>query len=333
MADLLVTPIDPLGTGRTPSSSRGEPARVLSSLEPGDVFNAQIVSRLPGGIYKVVIAGQQMRMALPDYLTPGQTVQLRVVANEPQLTFAMKEAAPSLSSAARLLSSLAPQSGALPAAALASTAASPPANTAQISAGLQQSLTQSGLFYESHLAQWLAGNRNLSQVLQEPQARILLPAQASGASSTAASTASTSPQLPGSPGNAALPLESQALALVPYQLAALDSSSVLLQLEVWPGQWLRWQVEELHEHKREPGNAEGQDSPPAWRTRLDLELPQLGTLSAGLMLGPDGLDMQINAADSASAELLQGNRLALQQALAEAGVPASSIAIRHRVPD
>ena len=323
MPDILITPIDPLGTGRTPASGRGDSSRVLASLEAGDVLTAQIVARLPGGIYRVAIGGQQLRMALPDYLTPGQTVELRVVTSEPQLTFALKEAtAPSLSSAARLLSALAPQSGALTAAPLASTAEGLVASAPEMSAVLQQSLVQSGLFYESHLAQWLAGDRNLSEILEEPQARITKDAKFPGSS-------------PASSGNVVLPLDAQALNLVQYQLAALDSSRVLLQFEVWPGQWLRWEVEEAGEEERDKNrpDAGSPDSAPAWRTRLEMVLPQLGALSARLTLGAQGLDVQVDAAEPASTDLLQVNRLALQRTLAEAGLPTANIAIRHHGTD
>ncbi|AOJ11585.1 flagellar hook-length control protein FliK [Burkholderia mayonis] len=54
-------------------------------------------------------------------------------------------------------------------AAQASSAASP---AAALSAALAQAVADSGLFYESHLAQWLAGQRTTAELAREPQARL-----------------------------------------------------------------------------------------------------------------------------------------------------------------
>ncbi|BDB28474.1 flagellar hook-length control protein FliK [Cupriavidus sp. P-10] len=43
-------------------------------------------------------------------------------------------------------------------------------------AALSNAVRQSGLFYESHLAQWVGGARSLSTILQEPQAAVARPA-------------------------------------------------------------------------------------------------------------------------------------------------------------
>jgi hypothetical protein len=46
-----------------------------------------------------------------------------------------------------------------------------------LASALQQSVESSGLFYESHLAQWLVGTRSLADLLDEPQARVTTTAQ------------------------------------------------------------------------------------------------------------------------------------------------------------
>ncbi|HHT9057282.1 TPA: flagellar hook-length control protein FliK, partial [Burkholderia cenocepacia] len=58
-----------------------------------------------------------------------------------------------------------PAAPATPASAQASSAAA--ARDA-----LAQAVSESGLFYESHLAQWLAGQRPLAALMREPQARL-----------------------------------------------------------------------------------------------------------------------------------------------------------------
>jgi hypothetical protein len=91
---------------------------------------------------------------------------------------------------------------------------------------------------------------------------------------------------------------------------------------VWPKQWLQWEIEE-----RAPDAAPGPEAPASWQTRLRLELPQLGELNAVLNLGGDGVQIKLDAANPASAALLQGQRASLQAALAAAGVPSTGIAI------
>ncbi|AOJ70359.1 MULTISPECIES: flagellar hook-length control protein FliK [Burkholderia] len=60
------------------------------------------------------------------------------------------------------------------AAAQASSGASP---AAALSAALAQAVAESGLFYESHLAQWLAGQRTTAELAREPQARLATAGQ------------------------------------------------------------------------------------------------------------------------------------------------------------
>lgn len=54
-----------------------------------------------------------------------------------------------------------------------------------MAAALQQTVNQSGLFYESHLAQLAFGKRDAAEVLREPQARLPQPGQAQAPSGTA----------------------------------------------------------------------------------------------------------------------------------------------------
>ncbi|PRG30497.1 flagellar hook-length control protein FliK, partial [Burkholderia multivorans] len=71
-------------------------------------------------------------------------------------------------------------SAAKAAAAPTAAEASPPSLAGALRAALAQAVGESGLFYESHLAQWFAGQRPLAALLREPQARIAI-AQTSAA--------------------------------------------------------------------------------------------------------------------------------------------------------
>ncbi|MGO4282575.1 flagellar hook-length control protein FliK, partial [Cupriavidus sp. RAF20_2] len=66
------------------------------------------------------------------------------------------------------------------------------ASAATLSAALATLVDQSGLFYESHVAQWVVGQRPLSALLQEPQAGLRQPAPPA----QTAPPAATPPQQP-----------------------------------------------------------------------------------------------------------------------------------------
>ncbi|WP_313817649.1 flagellar hook-length control protein FliK [Cupriavidus sp.] len=82
------------------------------------------------------------------------------------------------------------------------------ASAATLSAALATLVDQSGLFYESHVAQWVVGQRPLSALLQEPQAG-RRPPPAPNSPAQPASPAATPPQQP-APGAGA------PVALLPY---------------------------------------------------------------------------------------------------------------------
>ncbi|NVM86763.1 hypothetical protein FHT32_000386 [Variovorax sp. SG517] len=72
-----------------------------------------------------------------------------------------------------------------------------PVNAAQLAGVLAQTVSDSGLFYESHLASFAAGGRSLAQMRQEPQAQWAVPAVAAKAqvSAPAASPAAAAAAL------------------------------------------------------------------------------------------------------------------------------------------
>lgn len=74
--------------------------------------------------------------------------------------------------------------------------------TATLSNALAALVDQSGMFYESHVAQWVAGQRPLAALLQEPQAALRLPTPAT-------------PQAPANP-QAAPQTAGAPVALLPY---------------------------------------------------------------------------------------------------------------------
>jgi hypothetical protein len=389
----LLRGVEPVTAGKPVGNGRADALRLLPQLDPGAILSARVEAKLPDGSYKVLLAGQPLRMALPSYIAPGDTLDLTFVTREPRLTFALKDlpqaasaSAPVPSAAGRLLAATMLQAGepampsyiapgdtpelasltreprlavapndllqapsapapvpvlsaagrlvaaimlqpgelALPvvAAATAPLLAAPPADGERLSGALARTLADSGLFYESHQAEWVGGKRELAQIRQEPQARLTQSAPPPEARAAAAAAAAIELPASTSAQREQQTIHPRAVPLVQQQLLALDSARVVLQLEIWPRQWMQWEIEDRQpEAGREPG------VPQSWNTQLQLELPQLGELKAALTLGGDGVRIRLEAASAASAALLQDHRSSLQAALAAAGVPPAGIAI------
>lgn len=115
-----------------------------------------------------------------------------------------------------------------------------PNSVSEFVSKLQQTLTQSGLFYESHLAEWLAGKRSLDQLHQEPQSKF----------------SDTDKNF----GN---------YRMVQQQLMALETGAVVWKGEIWPGQLVEWVV---IEQEKEDGQGVEKDSS-NWISRINISLP------------------------------------------------------------
>ncbi|AOK28178.1 MULTISPECIES: flagellar hook-length control protein FliK [Burkholderia] len=150
------------GGGATAASAQA----VLSEL--GRVLDA--ISRLGGDATPAVIgtapllsAAQMAGLAGPARAVPDSgagTAAGQVSAGSPQ-TLQAAPAAPASSAA---------QTSQVAQTSQAAQAASP---VAALSAALARAVDESGLFYESHLVQWLAGQRTAAELAREPQVRLV----------------------------------------------------------------------------------------------------------------------------------------------------------------
>ncbi|HDV8354390.1 TPA: flagellar hook-length control protein FliK, partial [Burkholderia vietnamiensis] len=119
-----------------------------------------------GGVATPAIAGRAPLLADPTVLLNALTASPD--GAQPGVAAAAASAPASSSSPSSSTPSAATAANA--AAAVRDTPAAPP--TAALRAALAQAVSESGLFYESHLAQWLAGQRPLAALMREPQARL-----------------------------------------------------------------------------------------------------------------------------------------------------------------
>ncbi|CAN7166308.1 flagellar hook-length control protein FliK [Trinickia sp. LjRoot230] len=285
--------------------------------------------------------------------------------------------------------------------AAATTSASLPVGA--LATALARTVAETGLFYESHLAQWLGGSYPAEALLNEPQTRIAaqavqLPldwaesdagspwssdAQLSGWSSATAnagaagsfvpphaaaaqSLASTlaaqaradagayagARQLPGfagqndgpgggpsgtgtragetlaAPASIAASIHPATIALVRQQLDLLATEQFRWTGEVWPGAKLDWMIEPEPDRRRRPRGEQDDADDRAWRTRVTLALPTLGTVDADLVLKGTQLIVRVQASPTGAARLATGGA-AFGRRLQAAGIELAGLSIRE----
>lgn len=197
---------------------------------PGDKLPATVLTNLPNGRFQVQVDNQTLELNLPKNTQPGDQLELVYVGNSPRLTFTLASApalsaalltpaglpvAAELSETAHLLGQLSQQSSkaAQGVAAQAPVLGSPPGDAGQLAAALARTLAGSGLFYESHQAQWVQGERPLAALLQEPQVQ---GQQAQGQQVQGQQAQGSSLPLPPGQGAASLPALPVAVGASPH---------------------------------------------------------------------------------------------------------------------
>lgn len=304
-------------------------------FELGQKVQGTVQAQVAPSVFNVRVATQLLQMQLPAFIRSGDTITLQVVSQQPRLTFTLAASSnpvstpESLSATSRLLSSLSQQPleksyvRPIQSAPLWTGEKALP-DTAQLAGKLHEALSQSGLFYESHQAQWIAGARPTMQLLLEPQNQLAQnqPAQAQLAQNTSA----RSPDTATSTTPLAQSVTDQRLAtpnipqhlqtLVQQQMNTLETHQVLWQGQVWQGQEMRWEVREDTPHRNAQGAEEGR-----WITQIDLDLPNLGGVSARLSFNGNALNLSLDVSDAQAREKLGNASSQLMAALSERGIP------------
>jgi len=192
----------------------------LPEVLPGQVLRATIQRPLPDGTFQALVGGRDMTLALDRPVKSGDTLELVVERQVGGTIYArLNEGAAAAATGAgaasvrtqlsptgellrQVLTQPAPErlplpAGSAQAAPLLPAAPRSEADVPQLAAALQGTLQRSGLFYESHLAQWAQGRYPLEALRAEPQnvptegnlAGAPLPPSAPAAGQTAPSAA------------------------------------------------------------------------------------------------------------------------------------------------
>lgn len=229
---------------------------------------------------------------------------------------------PTLSAAARVLTTVLTAAPATPAGApvvltgkTPLVAAGAPPEPGQLAQHLQSTIAQSGLFYESHVAEWVKGERSLPDLMREPQMQRQQQALADGGARAQAS----GPDL-------------SAALMINQQLHAHEQGRVQWQGEAWPGQPMQWEVRREQrdsDRQRRGDGRDGADGQPqqVWRSGVRFRFPLLGQVAATVTLVGDQVQIQVQTGSDQSAVTLRAYAGLLEQAMAAAGAPLSSLTI------
>lgn len=295
-----------------------------SNFMLGQKYTAQIGERLANGLSLVNVAGKWLQMRMPDAFNSGDFLELTLIDQSPRLKFLLQTNTPTgsnpttLSPTGKLLAHLLnPPNASTPKATNNTTPLlpSPPITTAekvQLLSQLQQVLVISGLFYEAHLARWLKGNRSLQQLRQEPQGKL---------SATAAGTDS----------NSTLLIAPKTASLVQQQLHILETGTVSWRGEIWPGQVMEWDITEFPEHEQEKAESANKITQRSdiWQTCIHLHLPNLGKITATLMLDSQGIRIQLNADSDNTTQQFKREQVALATAMQTTGLTIQAMEIQR----
>ena len=326
----LVTPLTQIKS-IIPVSTNLDSQKSGSEFLPGQKYQALIDTRLSNGNARVLIANQWFQMQLPENFQPGTKVELSVTSRLPELQFQIinvvqeqpSDQSATISSTGKLISTLLQdaqkQSAPTSQNTQSSSPISPgsPINSTELPSLLQKAISQSGLFYESHQAQWINGEKTLQSLHQEPQNKMNSTVMAMDQSVTRAIAASSNTM--------DVVVNNQVTTLVTQQLSTLETGQVVWRGEIWHNQPMEWEIYEQPEDHRQDEH----EQTVQWHTRLHLAMPNLGEITARITFGPHGLTIKLDAIDIATEDLLKNNQQPLASQIQATGLNVQSVEIHQ----
>lgn len=356
-----VTLIEAIAPANAVGQAKQETLDRLNQLMLGKDYQAQVLSRLSNGSYLVKIADVPVNMALPQGTKPGDALTLTLLANQPKPTFLLAQSntstAATLSNAGRMISNLIQQMqqqgtsvNILSKTPLTTVNATPQ----QIASAMKSAIVFSGVFYESHVAQWAIGKRPLSDLLNEPLAKrssapvnpsISSASESSGdlsklianfrtwAGDRATPELLQATHLHRSMLEAVDPIQSKQQdlptaennKLLNIQLDTLEQRRIVWQGELFPGRALEWEIAD-----ETPQQEKNQSEPQSvWQSTVRFSLPTLGTVSATIRLNGEHVQVQVNTNHAETANALNQNRQSLTEALDAAGTTLDVLTIKQ----
>jgi hypothetical protein len=224
-----------------------------------------------------------------------------------------------LSATARALATVLPAGGQMAQLALIGKTAlfgNAAPDTDKLAQKLSETISKSGLFYESHVTEWVKGERPLADLMREPQMQHMQQLQRLAQQSGEALARV-------GPGGADL----TAAQMVNQQLHTQEQGRVQWHGEAWPGQPMQWEIKrDERDGQRQPDEqAESQEQ--IWRSGVRFRLPMLGQVAATVTMIGEQVHVQLHTDSDDTAVTLRAYAGQFESAMAAAGATLSSLAI------
>jgi len=259
------------------------------------------------------IRNVMLQMDLGSSAKTGQTLLLKFINNSPVPTFLLLPnptniagSTTEISSAANLIGQYLKQAesdGVSTRIQAMTVVTNTPSNVQLMAQDLNHAIRNSGLFYESHLSDFVQGSQTLAAIKQEPQNQ---------AGSTLA-------------------------GLMSQQLSVLENQRLSWQGEVWPGQRMDW---DIYQEQRDRDESEqwanempvNEDNPIS--SELTLHLPRLGKVSAKISLVDGRMRINVFADQEKTLDTLNNQRQTLVEAIVKNGQQLDALTLaKHELRD
>ncbi|OYY50247.1 MAG: hypothetical protein B7X95_08975 [Methylophilaceae bacterium 17-44-8] len=292
-----VIPVLPVGATNSPSHQVDAQAKALTQ---GQLYSAKVMQRVDERTYLVEVKADSsqsvvLKMELGQQTKVGQQLALQYLHAEPVMTFMLKQSGNTFSGTSVNLS----QTGTLlgqylgqavtqhlsPRLEATQTVTHFPFKPQVMAQDLKHTLSQSGVFYESHLQSLSQGQFSLQQIKQEPQN-----------------------QAGFNPAN-----------MMFQQLAVLEHQRFSWHGEVWPGQKMTWDVYE----QRLPSESEQSHTHPdedrLIASELSIDFPNLGAIKAKISMMNGHIRIHLDSETAQTFHLLQQQKAKLAEAMQKSG--------------
>lgn len=307
-----VTPVTPAGADADSGSTKHE-------FVLGQRYQALVEKRLSNGYFNILISNNIVQMQLPENFLPGDKLELLLLSDEPRLKFELQKESQTnsksnatISPAGKFIDVLiqdAVKSAVNPSAITTPIFTDLTINKQELSFLLQKAINQSGLFYESHLSKWINGKSSLEKLQLEPQNKLKAPIIESLAAKN--------------PPSSALSAGEHNLSLVQQQLVALETGHIMWRGEVWSGQQMEWNIYEDSNHS----DADNSNAAKQWKTKLILTFPELGKITATIILNAQDIQIQLSAINPDIQQQLINSQVPLKTSLQAIGMTVTSFTL------
>jgi hypothetical protein len=279
----------------------------LAQLSKGQLYQGRVMARLDDQHFIVALNGSALKMALSNTTQVGEQISLRYMGGFPTPTFLLYSQLQSVSHTSisdtaqlinQFLNASKNQKSAARFEAQQPITSSPFNPAAKIAGDLRQALVMSGLFYESHLSEFMIGKRPLSAILQEPHNQ---PA-----------TTLTS--------------------LVPQQLQILEHQRLLWHGEVWPKQEMEWEISRREQQNHQDGSTAEDADAVQMDSRITLHLPRLGEVTANISYDNGRMRIELLAGKESTLVMLKQEDTKLVESMKAAGQPLDQLTMKSHEP-